>query len=286
MATDPSDRRLRPYLLGVLPEDECTTLEEEYFAREETLDRVWAAEHELIDDYLEEQLSREERERFEQHYLASPGHQQRLATARQLRLRAAAAQEIAAAEPPPSRSIFSWLFQQPLAFQIAYASIALAIVVGGAWLVRARLGTGSVEAPTSTAVQPEPPRVETPVPNAPPPAPVVLAISLSPAGVRSAEDSPAVTIPPGTDHVVIHLESDGSPHPFTEGRAVVRTVAGSDIWNGPATADASARPPAFARIELPAARLTPDDYIVTLFETPAGAGEVESFRFFLRIRAR
>jgi hypothetical protein len=90
MATDHDDERIRRYLLGALPEEECTALEEEYFAREDTLDGVWAAEHELIDDYLAARLTREERDRFDQHYLASPVHQQRVATARQLRTRAQA----------------------------------------------------------------------------------------------------------------------------------------------------------------------------------------------------
>ena len=116
--------------------------------------------------------------------------------------------------------------------------------------------------------------------------PVVLAISLSPTGVRSAEDSPRVTIPAGTDRVVVHLESDGPPHPFTKARAVVHTVSGREVWRGPATAESPARPPVFARIDLPADRLAPDDYIVTLFEIHDSGPEIEGFRYFLRIRAR
>ena len=95
-----------------------------------------------------------------------------------------------------------------------------------------------------------------------------------------------MTIPAGTDQVVIHLESDGPAHPFTSARAVVHTVSGREVWRGPATAESAARAPVFARIEVPADRFTPDDYLVTLLEIRAGGPEIEGFRYFLRIRAR
>jgi hypothetical protein len=117
--------------------------------------------------------------------------------------------------------------------------------------------------------------------------PVVVAISLSPAGVRGAENSPPVTIAPGTDRVRINLESDGPPHAFSKARAVVQTVSGREVWTGPATAEASsAGAPVFARIEVPADRLAPDDYIVTLFEILPSGSEIEGLRYFMRIRSR
>ena len=178
------------------------------------------------------------------------------------------------------------LFDQPWALKAAFAALLLVLAIGGTWLVRARLATRNVAPATSTAIPAPPPRSETPAPNGPQQSPVVLAIALSPAGVRGAEDSPRVTIPAGTDHVVIRLESDGPPRLFTSARAVVHTVSGREVWRGPATAESPARSPAFARIELPADCLGPEDYIVTLFEIHDSKPEVEGFRYFLRIRAR
>ena len=215
-------------------------------------------------------------------------HRHRVAAARQLRLRATR-QEVVREAPPARTSLVAIgrsLFDQPLALKVAFAALLLVMAIGGAWLVRARLSTRSVEPATSTALPAQPPRSETPAPNVPQQSPVVLAIALSPTGVRSAEDSPRVTIPAGTDRVVARLESDGPPHPFTSARAVVHTVSGREVWRGPATAESSARPPAFARIEVPADRLAPDDYIVTLFEIHDSRPEIEGFRYFLRIRAR
>ena len=288
MATDRDDGRLRLYLLGGLPEEECTALEEEYFLREETLDRLWAAEYELVDDYLAERLTPDERARFDQHYLATPVHRHRVAVARQLRLEPAR-QEIVTEAPPARTSLVAIvrsLFDQPWPLKVAFAALLLVMAIGGAWLVRARLATRSVAPATSTALPSQPPRSETPAPNVPQQSPVVLAIALSPAGVRSAEDSPRVTIPAGTDQVVIHLESDGPPHLFTKARAVVHTVSGREVWRGPATAESPARAPVFARIEVPADRLAPDDYLVTLLEIHDSGPEIEGFRYFLRIRAR
>jgi hypothetical protein len=156
------------------------------------------------------------------------------------------------------------------------------IVMGSAWLLRARLGTPSVDPTVTTA---KPPRSDTPL-EAPRPSPIVLAISLSPTSVRGADDTPRVTIPSGTDRVLIHLQSDGASQTFPGGRAVVNTVSGREVWSGPAASEAPTQPPAFARIELPADRLPADDYVVTLFEQPTTGQERERFKFFLRVRAR
>ena len=233
----------------------------------------------MIDDYLAERLTADERKRFDQHYLASPLHRHRVATARHLQsaaelhpAKAVAARQEVTREATPSRtslaSIIRSLFDQPLPLKVAFATFLVAIAIGGAWLMRAGLATQSVEPPANVAILPPAPRTDPPAPKAPAPSPVLLAISLSPAGVRGAENSPPVTIPPGTDRVVVNLESDGRPHTVTKTRAVVHTVSGRETWRGPATAEPPTRAPVFARIEVPADRLAPDDYIVTLFEIP------------------
>ena len=83
----PDRDRLRRYLLGVGAESESEQLERDYFAREEMLDEVTRAEEELIEDYLTWRLTSDERQRFESHYLASPGHRRRVAMTRALSAR-------------------------------------------------------------------------------------------------------------------------------------------------------------------------------------------------------
>ena len=66
--------RARRYLLGEASEEECASLEQEYFERQEALERIEAAEDDLIEDYLAGQLTAADRDRFERGYLSSPQH--------------------------------------------------------------------------------------------------------------------------------------------------------------------------------------------------------------------
>ena len=285
--TDHDDRRLRQYLLGVLPDEQCTAVEEEYFGSEDALDRVWAVEHDLIDDYLAARLDATDREHFDRHYLATPVHQHRVATARQLRDRSAsdafAPKQTPALTPAPS--IVDWLFQRPT-WAMAIAAVVVLTAIGSAWLIRGRLMSDTGGPPTQTAIPQQPPRPETP--TAPPalPSPVLFAVSLSPTGVRSGDNAPPITIPSGTDRVSIHLESDGARPRFTDGRATIHTVSGREVWQGAATAETAERGLALAHVDVPADRLPSDDYVVALFERETSGRETEVFRYFLRVRAR
>ncbi len=59
------------YLLGELSEQEQTQLEEAYFADDARFERFLAVKDDLIDAYARGNLTREKRERFEQHFLDS-----------------------------------------------------------------------------------------------------------------------------------------------------------------------------------------------------------------------
>src|SRR5580765_5089863 len=114
MRSDAPDVQLRRYVLGTLTEPECDAIEREYFAQEDALDRVTAAEDDLIDDYLSSGLSREEREQFERHYLSTPCHRRRVAVARAIGTAASAR------SPEGRTSMNQWL---------AAAAIAASLVL-------------------------------------------------------------------------------------------------------------------------------------------------------------
>ena len=61
-------------------------------------------------------------------------------------------------------------------------------------------------------------------------------------------------------------EGERGERPLGQGRAIVRTVAGRDVWQG-AAGSAGSRSKELARIEIPASLLQPDDYIIELFGT-------------------
>src|SRR5262249_38741443 len=65
---------------------------------------------------------------------------------------------------------------------------------------------------------------------------------------------------------------------------VIRTVDGREAWQGPAAAASPAAASALTAVEVPAAALARDDYVVTLFEPDGRGGERERYRYVLRIR--
>jgi len=74
-------KRIR-YLLGVSSQAEREQIESEYFADDHAFQEMLAAENDLIDAYARGELTRDERRRFEKHFLTSPGGSDRVQFAR------------------------------------------------------------------------------------------------------------------------------------------------------------------------------------------------------------
>jgi hypothetical protein len=252
--------RAREYLLGTLAEEERDALENEYFAAEAGLDRVAAAEDELIEDYLDGRLSDEERTSFEDEYLASAAHRVRVEAIRRLTERAKAA-----GASPATRERTGWF---------ALAAAAVLVVAAGFWVLNQRVAPPS---PAPTAAGRPASQPSAPAPSEvgqPAAAPVIFAIELTPLAIRGAGDTPRFTIPAGTDLVELALDAPEGSRSGSALSVTVATVSGDEVYRGPATAAALS-----ARARVPANALPPDDYIVTL-----RVGRVET-RYFLRIRA-
>lgn len=77
------EHNCRRYLLGELTEAEQTQFEEAYFVDDLLFERFLAVKDELIDSYARHELAGRERERFEQHFLASQSRRQRVNKARE-----------------------------------------------------------------------------------------------------------------------------------------------------------------------------------------------------------
>jgi CHAT domain-containing protein/tetratricopeptide (TPR) repeat protein/anti-sigma-K factor RskA len=80
--------RVRSYLLGELAQEEARRLDERLLREEEFVEQVLLIEDELIDDYALGDLSPEERERFEKHFLITPKRRRKLMMVEGLRERA------------------------------------------------------------------------------------------------------------------------------------------------------------------------------------------------------
>ncbi|HLJ89539.1 MAG TPA: hypothetical protein VKZ53_22205 [Candidatus Angelobacter sp.] len=63
---------IKSYLLGVLPQEEASVIEERYFAEPEFFDRIRAIEMDLICEFLDGTLTADERDHFNRRCLQSP----------------------------------------------------------------------------------------------------------------------------------------------------------------------------------------------------------------------
>jgi hypothetical protein len=70
--------KIREYLLGTLSENDQQTVEESLFSNAGLLDDLILEEEDLIEDYLNDDLTEDERRRFEQYFLSTPERHQKL----------------------------------------------------------------------------------------------------------------------------------------------------------------------------------------------------------------
>lgn len=82
---DNEQERVRLYLLGQVPPDELAPLEERLLTDSPFYEELLIVEDELIDEYLNDELSQAERENFETHFLAPPERRQKVGFARTLK---------------------------------------------------------------------------------------------------------------------------------------------------------------------------------------------------------
>jgi hypothetical protein len=286
MSPNLAEPALRRYLLGSLPESEVNSLEERYFVDSEAFEQVWAAENELVDDYAAGRLTPDERRLFEEHYLSSPLHRSRLATIQALR----AARAVTAATPAAARAVTAATpaaSRPPAPSRLGYLALAASffIVLGLFWILRPRPDAGRTagDPPTpiptaSTQISPAPTPTAASVQRGSPP--VVAAFALSPFLARGTHDQARLRLPSGADEVLLHLEGD----PVGPGRLAfsLRTVEGEAIASGRAL-PAGGRPGRVASVRLPAATLSPGDYILQL----SAAGQDDpAYQYYFRVLGR
>ena len=79
-----SETLIARYLLGELPEEQQVEIEDRAFADKSYLASITAVENDLIDEYVRNELSGAERQRFEKQFLASAERRKRVEFARAL----------------------------------------------------------------------------------------------------------------------------------------------------------------------------------------------------------
>jgi hypothetical protein len=285
MRSDFAGGQLRKYVLGAATADERDAIERAYFERAEVLSGVSAAEDDLIDDYLSGRLESPEREQFESHYLSTPSHRRRVAVMRAIRNAASATR----AGKRRHGGTHAWL-------TAGLAAASIILIAGVTWMVtvprESTTTAGEAQTPSTTPAtmqplggsdrrQPAESVGRATAAGSPDSTPNVVAVSISPILIRGADEPATLTIRTGADIVHLLLQGDMGTRGLGRGRAVVRTVAGREIWRG-ATENLG---PDVARVTVAAGLLGPDDYIIELRGTDADGREEERHRYFLRVRA-
>jgi hypothetical protein len=235
----PDDQVLRRYLVGSLPEDETERLDELSVADDQFAAWLRAVENDLVDAYVNGELSGETLHRFKTHYLSSPamrdkvafaetllGYQQRVGTAASRAARDAPAFAVPLLIPRWVWAVAALLFlggsgylileSSRLRREVIDARAARAALEGREQQLQRQVAEGrSANAETARALAQarellaqRPGAAEASQPGT---RPVVAAFVLLPP--RRGGDIPTLAIPPETQAVTLHvdLESDDFP---------------------------------------------------------------------------
>lgn len=122
----PNENILRQYLLGTLPEAECSTIEQKLMNDGEFGERIEVAEDEIIEDYLQGGLSAAERRAVERHFLRPPERRRKLWFARLLHSRLQGQKQ-----PAPEPAPVPWFRRPALVWATSLAAAVLFVAVLG-----------------------------------------------------------------------------------------------------------------------------------------------------------
>ncbi len=223
-----SERETVGYLLGDLPEDKMTEFEMRYFSDDELFDHMLMVKHELVDAYVRRHLDAETHEKFERHFLATPGGQQEVAFASALREKLNQTQP-APAKPQTSRWVELFGARSWPEFGLAAATL-LSFVAGFVWQayehrnLRRELSVARQQRDTAISQSeelrqevaqlkmptPEPTIVPSQFPESPSRNEDLLAINL-PSSFRAGSDIPSITLAANKRRLRLSLQLEFEP---------------------------------------------------------------------------
>ncbi len=275
------EAELRAYLLGALPAARQDEIDEQVISDADLHAEVQATADDLIHAYLAGELTPEDRDRFEAHFLASPPQRERVAFVRGL---VTAVESMDAAAPPSPVAPLGVTPAAGRASIAVWAAVAagLVAVLGAGWLylqnARPREGGGPIAerpsaAPSSpAAIDPSPDPAVTPAPG-----PTVVALRLP-----ARSPGQPVDLPLGAETRTVRLEvpvSDGDSATFD---AVLRRPNGEEVWREEGLAPKRFGAPIV--VTAPTDVLADGEYVLTLQGEPTREGSGSSAsRYRLRV---
>lgn len=313
------------YLLGELPEAERLRLEEQFFTDTEVFEQMLALEDELMYDYLQGEMDASQRSHFERRFLASTEGRERAAFAQALLAGIAEApatepQAMAQTATAPSRiqSLLAPLLAANSFMRFSFAAVAVALLLGGAWLVieTARLRSENARLQIARATQEqaagserarreeltaelereraqraqlerEKARLEAAAPSPEPRG--LLALALTPGLVRDINDPRSapkrIHLPPGANLLQLQLDIR-KPGRHQSYRATLETADGDEIWRQSRLRAGTAASGQAVVLTLPTGLFAPGDYVITLSGMTATGEAQEVGDYYLTILSR
>ena len=257
------DQTILQYLLGSLPEDQAERLDELSVSDDDFAWRLRAAENELVDAYLRNELSGETLARFRSSYLASAHRREKLKFAETLLA-------LSAQEREPARGWLSVPLVIPrwgLALGIAALALAGVLIYQNARPSSPAQQAQREPAPNSVS------RGPSTVPSQP-----LVALVLKPP-VRGGGPIPEVLVPPEAVSAIfaLRLETDDSPA-YTV--ALKHAGGNENLWRSPELRSLSGAVP----VSVPANLLRAGDYLLQL--SPVGPDSEPLANYVFRVAAR
>jgi anti-sigma-K factor RskA len=124
---------IRQYLLGSLNDDQKQAVEERLLTDTEFFEELEIVEDELVDEFLADDLTETERDRFQRYFMAAPDRQRNLRFAQAMRRQVT--------PPPPTPT--PWWNSQSYFVRAAAAVVLVTILAGLLWIFR----SGAVSEP-------------------------------------------------------------------------------------------------------------------------------------------
>jgi hypothetical protein len=267
----PDDQRLIKYLLGSLPDEETQRFDELSIADDDFASRLNEAENELVDAYVNGELSGDTLQSFQSNYLSSAAKMDKVKFAQALHSvddRAFAPAPVTIDRNSGSARRMRILGIRPRIFWSLAVAASLAFGVAG-YLARQPHGR---EVQNETAEQ----RVAIPAPGEETPAPretKTISVLLL-AQARGASQIAEASIPPETNRVELRLQLEFDD--FPKYRAALRDpVINQIVWRSQDLTAVSEGTNRVVPLAFPAALLKPQNYTMEVTGVPvAGPAEM------------
>ena len=300
----PDEVLLQKYLLGTLSEEEQVQIEDRAFADPINLGAIEAAEADLIDAYVREDLPPAERSQFESRFFTSSQRRNKVEFARALE-KVAAGSKVRAPVVGRRSAWRAFLEAMPgwnPALQFAAGMAALILIATVSWLavqnasmhsrvvalesqrrdaenregeLRQQLAQAQARAGSATA----PPPKENPAPDR---APLLASIVLLPNLSRAAGSIPQITL--GSTEQLAHLEIQiESRDEYPRFRAELRTSDGEDVVSRGNLTRQQAGDGYVVSFDVPAGALPAGDYELAL-KGVAGSQTTDIAYYYFRVR--